>query len=331
MSAATPDPRDAPPARAEREEGADREMRACPVCGGPRSARASIGTNAEARWNLEVCDRCGHGVLHPAPSDEELQAAYASAYGEDGAKFRPMVERAVRAGAAREAAAIAARLPSACRRVLDVGCGRGVLLGALVESGIEAEGVERSADAARGIDARVLLHVAPDLERARLMPGSYGAVVFRHVLEHLRDPAAALRAARRLVHPEGFLLVEVPDFGSRQARVLGRHWFHLDPPRHLHHFTETSLRQAVTSAGFVIDEVQHGAALQDVMGWLQGALHAAGRPHMGLYDGLHAGHRAPFPDLVGGVLLGPAALGASLVERLAGGGATVGVRATPGR
>lgn len=306
------------------------ESRSCPVCGGARAPSWAPTAGPSAREHvIDVCSSCGHGVLEPMPTAEELDVAYAGAYGEDGAKFHPAIERAVRAGAEGEARRIAGLLPASGRRVLDVGCGRGVVLAALARLGVEAWGVERSAEAARGLDRAVRLVVAPDLSAAKLEAGSFGAVSFRHVLEHLDDPAAALRAARRLLHPEGVLLVEVPDFSSPQARVLGRHWFHLDPPRHIHHFTTRSLERIVVDADFAIEEVTHGNALQDVMGWLQGALHAAGRPHMGLYDGLHAGQRPPVMDLLGGALLGPAAVAASAVERLAGGGATVAVRARP--
>lgn len=305
------------------------DARRCLICGGPRQpAWAPVaGAGAEPHV-VEVCADCGHGVLAPPPSAAELEAAYADAYGADGAKFHAPIERAIRAGADGEARRIERLLPDHCRRVLDVGCGRGVVLAALARRGVEAWGVERSAAAARGLDPSVRLVVAPDLAAAGLEPGSFGAITFRHVLEHLEDPGATLRAARRLLHPAGVLLVEVPDFSSPQARTLGRHWFHLDPPRHLHHFSARSLERAVRDAGFTVDEVRHGAALQDVMGWLQGALHVARRPHMGLYEGLHAGHRPPVLDLVGGMLLAPAALAASVVERLAGGGATVSVRAS---
>ena len=295
----------------------------CPACGGPLGR----GPALDGGRALLVCARCGHGVLTPSPTEEELDAAYHRAYGSAGMKFRPLVERAVRLAASREADVLAAFAPAPHRRVLDVGCGRGVLLGALADRGLSCVGVERSREAAIGLDPRVQLVVAPSLEAAGLSPASFGIITFRHSLEHLREPRDSLRTARRLLAPGGALIVEVPNRASVQARVLGRHWFHLDPPRHLHHFTPASLAAMLSSAGFDVAEVAHGAVLQDVMGWLQGALHAAGRPTMALYDGLHAQERPPVLDLVLGVAIGPAALAVAAAERLAGGGAVVKVRA----
>ncbi len=297
----------------------------CPVCGAPTRARFSLDER-----EVLVCTACGHGVLSPPPSDEELASSYATAYGVEGEKFRLPVESVVTALARRAARELAAGLPPECRRVLDVGCGRGLVLNALAEEGVACTGVERERDAAMGIDPRVELVVVDDLVDAKLPAASFGAVMFRHVLEHLRAPAAALREARRLLHPRGRLYAEVPDFGSTQARVLGRFWFHLDPPRHLHQFTRASVTRMIEDAGFVVEDVHVGGPLHDVMGWLQSGLNAAGRPSMALYDGLHAGARLALRDIAGTALLGPGALALGLLERATGGGAAVAVRARPG-
>ncbi len=79
---------------------------------------------------------------------------------------------------------------AACRaggRVLDVGCGRGVILGALADRGLEAHGFEISEAATRGVDPRAKVCVAPRLEAAGLS---------RRVLR-LRDHLACARARAR--------------------------------------------------------------------------------------------------------------------------------------
>ena len=51
-------------------------------------------------------------------------------------------------------------------RILDVGCGRGVLAAALADLGFSAHGFEINDNVARHMDPRVKLSVAPDLTRA---------------------------------------------------------------------------------------------------------------------------------------------------------------------
>lgn len=312
---------DGPERRARGESPSDAP---CVVCSAPmRPTRASSGGTI-----LYVCDRCGHGTLLPRPSAADLEAAYAEAYGEEGAKFHAPFERLLALGARQEARELAALLPPTCRRALDVGCGRGVLLQAMRELGVDAEGVERSAQAAAGgHGARV--HIAAELRDALLPGAAYGLVVFRHVLEHLDDPLEALREARRLLVPGGSLVVEVPDRASLQARAFTSAWFHLDIPRHLHHFSGASLTRALDTCGFDVVSVGPGAVVQDVMGWLQSALHRLGRPHQGLYQGLHRGQRPQARDVLLGASLLPAVVCATAWERATGSAAAVRAIARP--
>jgi 2-polyprenyl-3-methyl-5-hydroxy-6-metoxy-1,4-benzoquinol methylase len=75
-----------------------------------------------------------------------------------------------------------------------------------------------------------------DLSELSLLPGQFDAVTFWHVLEHLENPGEALVAAGRLLKFKAWIVVAVPDYSSLQAKLFGKYWFHLDWPRHLHHF-----------------------------------------------------------------------------------------------
>jgi SAM-dependent methyltransferase len=120
----------------------------CPVC------RA---TSAAPRFAVEgvaprvvVCDDCGLGRFHPMLRAEEIRELYPDEYyGEPGVKFQPLVERLVRLVGERHIRFLSRGLAVGAR-VLDVGCGRGVILGALADRGLEVHGVEISAEAARG-------------------------------------------------------------------------------------------------------------------------------------------------------------------------------------
>lgn len=160
-------------------------------------------------------------------------------------------------------------------RVLDVGCGRGDLAAAFARHGFEACGIEPSetaVEAARalGVDAR-----AGTIEDAPWEPGSFDAVVFNHSLEHVPDPVAALRRAHDLLRPGGRVAVVVPDWGSRQRRLFGSRWFHLDLPRHLQHFDASALEEAARRAGLAPLATGTNASASGLPGSVQYAL--AGR------------------------------------------------------
>lgn len=107
-------------------------------------------------------------------------------------------------------------------RLLDVGCGVGAVLGILGTSfpGVELAGVdyeERQIEAAR--DHLSSLGLQADLRRADAVDlphgdGSFDDVWMMWLLEHVADPVAALREARRVLVPDGELTAIEVDYNS---------------------------------------------------------------------------------------------------------------------
>jgi 2-polyprenyl-3-methyl-5-hydroxy-6-metoxy-1,4-benzoquinol methylase len=306
---------------------------ACPVCATTR-ARARFEVEGVAA-RVVACEECGLGRFHPMLDAEAIRAFYPDEYyGEPGEKFQPAVERVVRWVGTRHIAFLSRGLAPGAR-VLDVGCGRGVILGALADRGLEVHGVERSAEAARGADPRAEIRIAPTLRDAGYPDAYFDQVIIWHVLEHLEDPVATLAEAHRLLAPGGRLIVAVPNFGSWQARWSGPAWFHLDLPRHLYHFPLEALCRLLVQQGFEVDEAHHFSLRQNPFGWIQSALNRIrALPRNGLYTLLHRRSRkepSPFGAGTSALLLllfaimAPVALALSALETLGRSGATVHV------
>jgi SAM-dependent methyltransferase len=252
----------------------------------------------------------------------DLERYYTRRYfGDGGLRFIAPIESLVRWTRAARAAAITRR-----RRpgdVLDVGCGRGLMLARLRERGWHAAGVESSAEGSS--HARVALaldvRVAPDLGACDFASESFDAISFYHVLEHLPDPAGALSEARRLLRPGGLLVVEVPNFDSLQMRLSRGRWFHLDAPRHLFHFGRRRLVKAIATAGFEVESQSTHSFELGYFGMLQSLLNLATRRMNVLYDLLKNGEsreRRLDRDTTFSLLLAaPAALVAVLLEVVA--------------
>jgi SAM-dependent methyltransferase len=284
---------------------------------------------------LVVCDDCGLGRFAPLPAPEEVRAFYPDEYyGKPGVKFHPVVEWLVRAVGARHIAFLSRGFVAGAR-VLDVGCGRGVILGPLADRGLEVYGVEVSEEAARGADPRTEIRIAPRLSEAKFPEAFFDEVVIWHVLEHLADPRETLAEVRRILKPGGRLIVAVPNFSSAQARWSGAAWFHLDLPRHLYQFPLGALRRLLEDVGFEVSADHHFSLRQNPFGWIQSALNRIpGLPRNGLYTMLH--HRGRGEERAHGLgtrlalwglslLLVPLALLATAVETVARSGATVHV------
>lgn len=109
---------------------------------------------------------------------------------------------------------IAGRIALAQQRVLDVGCGGGLLAESLARAGARVTAIDlapgmievarlHAAESALSIDYRVA--AAEDL--AQTAPQSFDAITCMEMLEHVPEPAATVASLARLLRPGGTLFV----------------------------------------------------------------------------------------------------------------------------
>lgn len=152
--------------------------------------------------------------------------------------------------------------------VLELGCARGHLGAALKASGAASavRGVEIDADCAADARTRLDEVVAGDLETLDLPwpAASFDVITAADVLEHLRDPWAALAKVVPLLRPGGRFILSVPNL--KDFRVLVRlilrdefryrEWGVMDRT-HLRFFTGRSAAELLASAGLRVVRVIH--------------------------------------------------------------------------
>ncbi|HEY2771836.1 MAG TPA: class I SAM-dependent methyltransferase [Solirubrobacteraceae bacterium] len=195
------------------------------------------------------CPRCGHMQLDPMPDEAVLATAYADAASEDYV-IEEAGQRATARGALERIEAHVARRGA----LLDLGCWVGYLLAEARERGWRTVGVEPSAfasDRARGLGLEL---INAELMEAELPAGAFDAVVMGDVIEHLADPAVALRRIASLTAPGGVLWLALPDAGSRLARAMGRRWWSV-LPTHVQYFTRRSIATLLERSGYEVLEI----------------------------------------------------------------------------
>jgi SAM-dependent methyltransferase len=311
-----------------------REIGECPICGNPTATpRFEIDRHP---FVIVVCDSCGAGRFDPHPTTQDIATFYPSTYygsAGEGSKFTPAIEGLVRATASHKARRFSRGLPQGAR-VLDVGCGRGTLLRDLADLGFEVHGVEVSEEATTGADERAQIRIAWTLAEADYPAASFDLVILWHVLEHLSAPLDTLREIHRTLRPGARLSLAVPNFSSLQARWASQAWFHLDPPRHLFHFSMPALLKALDDCGFEVVSVSHFSLRQNPFGWVQSLLtRSSALPRNALYSILENDAGVEVSSLQRAAcltmfMLGmPIALVLSALTALFGSGATVGIEA----
>jgi SAM-dependent methyltransferase len=133
-------------------------------------------------------------------------------------------------------------------RVLEVGSGMGYLTYALARRGYPVLGVDLSRAAVeRARAAYGDLYQCGDVSGLAGGDARYDLAVMNELIEHVRDPAAVLRAVAGVLAPGGEILVTTPDKGYHPPGSL---WDTELPPVHLWWFSEPSLRFLARGLGW---------------------------------------------------------------------------------
>ena len=127
------------------------------------------------------------------------------------------------------------------KTILDFGCGTGDFLNVCAKNGLQVSGVEPSPKA-RDIANKKLNNLIFDVtEIEKFQKEQFDVITLWHVLEHLSDLNESITNLKKLLKPNGILVVAVPNFNSFDAHYYQYFWAAWDVPRHLWHFCQFSI------------------------------------------------------------------------------------------
>ena len=168
-------------------------------------------------------------------------------------------------------------VPPNAEVVLDVGCGLGYLGAALKRRGVgRVVGVELNPTAAREAESRIDEVLCLDVEKTSLpFPGqTFDCLIYGDILEHLIDPWAVVRDHRRLLKPDGFMLLSIPNVAYWRVLLdlLRGRWDYapsgtLDAT-HLRFFTLRSIGALCRGAGLEASKVHTSLPAGGKSHWL---------------------------------------------------------------
>ena len=235
----------------------------CPVCLNPATSPSLTGGDflfgATSRtFQLSACSACDCLFIDPPPTSQEIEGFYPAEYWWNASPGALKgLEAVYRRIALRDhiafISAAARRAESGAQpvRLLDVGCGSGTLLGLMKQRGFEVMGVDFSSEAARIAGAQNGVNVVVgSLKDAGFAAESFDVVTLFHVLEHVTNPRDVLMEARRILKPNGRLVLQVPNIQSWQFRLFGAKWYGLDIPRHVIDYSKQSVCRLLNESGF---------------------------------------------------------------------------------
>jgi 2-polyprenyl-3-methyl-5-hydroxy-6-metoxy-1,4-benzoquinol methylase len=212
----------------------------------------------------------GYYELAAKPTEKELETYYAQKYYQaEKATYRHTYDERelayVDAMIGRKRS-IAERMLGAAngkRKLLDVGCGEGWALKHFAEQGWEIQGVDFGKAGLVAHNPQLEPFVAtgnvPTLLKEWPKPSSgYDIIWLDNVLEHALEPLELLVACKRLLQPNGVLVIEVPnDFSPVQLDLVQKgllvdsRWVAV--PDHISYFNRNGLQNLLNAAGWTLE------------------------------------------------------------------------------
>jgi SAM-dependent methyltransferase len=224
----------------------------CPLCGATRAR--TLHRFPEASYAR--CLDCGLVHLRPRLREAEMLRLY-----QDGAYFSGSAELGYEdyeAEAPLLRRTFERRLDELARhqprgRLLDVGCGPGLLVEAALARGYDAYGIDASAHAAERARETLAGRVRAGTLESLAFDEPFDLITGFDVFEHLYQPRAFVRRLATLLRPGGRVALATPNYDSWLRRLLGRRTVSFKIPEHVAYYDPRTLARAVGEEFRVIE------------------------------------------------------------------------------
>lgn len=141
-------------------------------------------------------------------------------------------------------------------KVLDVGCGNGLLITKIHAVGIVTHGVDPFIEKEIGSREEgfwIRKAFLSDIEE------KYDVVMLHHSLEHMPDQNDTFHHIRRILNPGGRVMIRIPTISCEAWDRYREYWYELDAPRHLFLHSRKSIQALAEKHGFKLDSIRDDA------------------------------------------------------------------------
>ncbi|TBV28304.1 methyltransferase [Meridianimaribacter sp. CL38] len=144
--------------------------------------------------------------------------------------------------------------PVSGKTILDVGSGTGDFLQTAKNNSWNVYGIEPNEKARAIANSKTKNQVFDTNTLQEFESGTFDVITLWHVLEHLPNLETEIQNLNRLLKPEGRLVIAVPNFKSYDAKHYNAFWAAYDVPRHLWHFSQTSISKLFSKNNLEIEK-----------------------------------------------------------------------------
>jgi 2-polyprenyl-3-methyl-5-hydroxy-6-metoxy-1,4-benzoquinol methylase len=137
------------------------------------------------------------------------------------------------------------------KNILDVGAGTGDFLNVCKNNGWNTIGVEPNINA---INIAAVKGVFLEENLDKIQDKKFDIITLWHVLEHVEMLSDYISKLKELLSDNGRLIVAVPNHKSYDAFHYKEFWAAFDVPRHLWHFSQTSIHKIFSTEEMIVEK-----------------------------------------------------------------------------
>ena len=253
-------------------------MKSCNLCGSRSMKFLLRGKDKmypiEKEYNLFQCKKCGLIFVNPQPSKKELLKHYPekkyyslNKSSKGGSEMKSILQRVYYSKQNYFLKILLLLFKPFINsvkiipggRFLDVGCGSGELLSLMKEYNMECYGLEPGKFDKELAENKGTKIFNGNLEEANYLKEYFDVITMNHVLEHVENPTDTLKELKRIIKPDGTLIIGVPVSDCLAYSIFGESWIALDVPRHLYTYSKETLVRYARKADFKVEKIRYNS------------------------------------------------------------------------
>ena len=231
-------------------------LRNCQICGNQKFSNYITTRDyflSQEDFSIVRCSNCGFLYTHPRPDLEALHRYYQSeeyiSHSTTNKNLLTSIYIYIRKQSIKTKIALLYKNIKP-NKALDFGCGTGEFLYYLSKKGIHTKGIELNESARSFATENYNLKIYKSLETLPENENNFDAITLWHSLEHVYNLNSTLDKIKSILNKEGILIIAVPNFEAKDAKLYGKFWAAYDVPRHLYHFNKNSIELLLRNHGF---------------------------------------------------------------------------------
>ncbi|WP_298550509.1 class I SAM-dependent methyltransferase [uncultured Algibacter sp.] len=211
---------------------------------------------------FELIQNSEYGFLEttPQPSSDKLPEYYESedyiSHTDSKRNLFEKVYHLVRSISLKKKLNLINSYSSEGKNLIDVGCGTGDFLEIAQQNGWTISGIEPNEQARNIANKKTNNSVFETDQLLKFESNSFDVISLWHVLEHLPNLEEHISIFKKLLKPNGTLIIAVPNYKSYDAKYYKQFWAAYDVPRHLWHFNQESISKLVSKEFFKVEKVK---------------------------------------------------------------------------